>query len=234
MKAKEKIKKEEADITNRACFIELATLDDLGRYLMFTNINKGLFSIAENNAMKIFISGPKIKDKRLLFYYKVEGKNKAKYLIYKPEDGHSKKISEVSDETAKEQQATITQVPIIPIEKIPYKEDKLDKVTCINVVDYEAMIKIIIARSINDDSIGKIYMFNTNNTYFIASFALLGSDDSNILYYAKINNVDPTKGFFQYDYSEDSISQTNIIDNTSKLYLRIIYLKKEFPFFKPE
>ncbi|MCL5434082.1 MAG: hypothetical protein M1538_03890 [Candidatus Marsarchaeota archaeon] len=232
MKEKSKTKKDKDTSLSNVCFIKLNSLEDLGKNMLFTDISKTLFSIAEDKKLNLFIAGPKLKGTRLIFYYQTD-LVKAKYLAYKPEDNNSKKILNISDKLLKDQ-TTVTQIPIIELKKMPYKEKKIENVTCINVIDYEPMVKMLIARAMDNESMGKVYMFNVGNTYFITSLSLLGSDDNNVLYYAEVKNPDLSKGFFQYDYSDDTISQTNTIGSTSLLYLSIIYLKEGFPFFKPE
>ncbi|MGC8648648.1 MAG: hypothetical protein ACP5UN_00270 [Candidatus Micrarchaeia archaeon] len=228
-----KDKKTNPDLIS-ACFISLYSLEDLAKSIQFySGAPKPLFAIKNADNKRLFVLGPKLHSTRLIFFFDVDAKDSSKYLTYKSADAASNEEISLSS-GIKKGANNIQYIPIVELSKNIFKEKKITNMLLVKVNDPDALVKALIAKSIDTDALGKIYRFRVNNKYFIATLSLLGSDDSNIFYYSELKDADLNKGFFRYDYNNDIITQTDKITDTTFLYLRIIDLKEGFSFFKPE
>ena len=220
-----------------ACFVPLYTLEDLVKSIQFyTSAPKPILALRDKSKRRLFVLGSKVHNVRLVFFFDLDPNDQSKYIYYKSADAISDEVVGLSSSIEKNSN-NVQYITIVELSRNIFKEKKIPPILSVKIEDSNSLIKALIAKSIDADTLGKVYRLKENNKYFIVALSLLGSDDSNILYYSELKDLkaeDLKKGFIKYDYTNDIVEQTDKVGDTSFLYLRIVDLKEGFSFFKPE
>ncbi len=215
--------------------VRLKSLKDLARnVLTFGGHTRPIYSIKEKGHYRLFAPGIKLGDVRLVFY--AETKEKGNFLMYQPGTQLVKENAEVKGAMLIEMQGRgIHNIPIIELNKNPYTEDKKakEKVTNIEVLDYFSIIRGVIQRSLEDETIGKVYAFKHKSIHYIGTFTLMEEEETRNFCYAKTDFA-KDYSFFRYNYTTDTAEPADVFGEHSYLYVRIINLEEAFSFFKPE
>ncbi|MFI5412686.1 MAG: hypothetical protein ACHQX1_02245 [Candidatus Micrarchaeales archaeon] len=216
-------------------FVKLKSLADLARNIStFGDGVRPLFSFKEKGSYRIFTYGIKIGDTRLILFF--DSKAGGNFVVYQPGTAAGKEIADVKENMVMQtQNRDLQNIPIIELVKSPFHEDKKAKTKIMNVgiKDYQSIIKGVIARSLENGGIGKVYAFKNKSGTYIGAFNLIEEEDTKVFCYAKVDFA-KDYSFFRYNYTTDNVEQTDTFGEHSYLYVRVINLAEPFLFFKPE
>lgn len=215
-------------------FVRLESLSDLARNTTsFSDSTRPIFAQKIGSAYRLFEQGPKVGAVRFIFYS--ESKTCGKFLAYKPASGAGPEILEMKETIPFEmQRGEVRNIPIVEITTSPFNEKKrATKVISVEVKDYASMVKGAITRSLDSESIGKVYAFRSGNQGYIGSLSLIEEEDKKVFCYSKID-YDAPFAFLRYNYQADKVEPTDIFGDHPYLYVRVINLAQPFTFFKPD
>ncbi len=213
--------------------VALKSLGDLARNVVsFGESVRPVFAAKTDGAYALFTPMGKLGDVRLVFFLK--SRSIGDYIAYQPKTITDNEILEMKDAPRPQLNRSVQIIPIIELWKSPFTgKEGTPKSECIKVMDYSSLIKGVIARSIEHESMGKAYVFKHKSMTYAGSFALLDDDDARSFCYAKVD-LAKDFGFFRYNYNTDKVEATDTFGEHSYLYVRIINLQEPFSFFKPE
>lgn len=215
----------------RVFFIKVNSIEDIARLgCSFNNSIKTLYAIDLKNKKRLFLFGEKIKGVRNIYYYDTDTiDNFGIYFI----ENNREKFKFVNALKDSDNNYKIYKFLIIEVENA-FKEAKIKKtIKLIRIKDYKAMIKRLIIKSIENEIIQKVYLFDYNKHKIIGAFNLFNNEE--LFAYSVIEDEkNENNCFFKYNFSEDSLKTIKYIDNTSiDIYIKIINLSQAFDFFKP-
>ncbi len=227
---KRKPKKGKADKNIHAYYVELESPLDLGRQV-FDYTSRYIEAIKDKGKYTVFSVGEKIGDIRLVYYFKTD--KISDFFVYTPESDHSEKY-EITDKLPSQADYKSYRAPIVEILSNPYTEvknlKKAGKIIKIEAKDSNAFIKSLVGHSSDNDSPQKLYSFYENSNHIIGTFEFFHESGAKIFTYAKIG-IKEKFSALRYDYIKDSIEAANSFTEKSAVYIRVINLKKPFPFF---
>lgn len=229
-----KQKKEKKQSKPNVQFVKLASLSDLARNsTSFSDSTRPIFAVRMGGAYRLFESGPKAGEARLVFY--VEQKLSGNFLCYKPAGIDGSEVAELRNTVSFTPQGSeMHSIPIVEIKQSPFEEKKPPSAMNIAVADFAAIIKGTITRSLGSDSISKVYAFRSGGKAYIGSFILMEEEEDQKLFcYAQIESKNAFP-FYRYNYQTDKVEPTEVFGEHQYLYVRVINLAQPFSFFKPD
>lgn len=210
------------------------SLADLARHMsLHGDIIRPIFVIREKGAYRLIGLHIKLDDSRLMLY--TDQAHVGNCLIYRPKSTTEAQSLEFTDHPpANPQSANIQCIPILELSSSPFREAKSrPKINCIMVRDPHQLVRAVISRAMEHDTVGKVYGFGYSGSRYIGVFGLLDDDDARGFTYAKIE-AGKSYSFFRYNYSVDNVELTDTFGDPSYIYVRIINLADTPSFFKPE
>lgn len=227
-KAKSKSKRENKLY---AYYIELESSLDFARHL-FSYGSGHVKAIKEGNKYKFLSTGEKMGDLRLVYYSIID--RIGNFFVYDP-GSESKEKFEIKDKVTSElNDYKAYKAPIIELLSNPYIEEKefkkAEKVTKVEIKEFENLIRSLVSYIHDEESPPRLYGFFDKNQYIIGTFELFHESGAKIFTYAKINTKERFSAL-RYDYTNDTITPTDSFEQKSAVYIRVINLKKQFPFF---
>ncbi|MCL5430325.1 MAG: hypothetical protein M1504_02500 [Candidatus Marsarchaeota archaeon] len=216
-----------------AHFVELDSMSDIARNVsVFGDTTRPIFSVKDKGQYMLMSPGIRVGGTRIVFT--VLTKRNGSILSYTPAmGGASERIDIINSINPDMHNHNTQNIPIIELEENPFNTGKDDpKVVCVRAKDYSSMVKSIIGRSLENETIGKIYSFAGNGKRYIGSFNIIEEDDEEkVLCYAEIKEKEKFP-FYCYDYKNDRLAPTSAFGEPTYYYVRVINLAKPFSFFK--
>ncbi len=227
---KEPKKKKEKGIF--AYYVELESPLDLARH-SFGYTPGHVKAIKEGGKFKLISMGEKFVDVRLIYYTTVD--RISSFFVYNPGSSDSKERFEIREKVPQEQSDFKSyKAPIVELLSNPYTESKDlkkgGKVMKIEVKDFNAFVKSLANYAQDDEPPPKLYSFFSGKDHIIGTFDFFHEGGAKIFTFAK-TNIKETFSALSYSYITDLIEPVNSFVEKSTVYIRVINLKKPFPFF---
>jgi hypothetical protein len=225
-----KSKKDKADKNIYAYYIEVVSPLDLAKQIFDYSL-RHINTVKEKDSYKIFAPGEKFGDVRFVYYVNLE--HIGKYLVYTPEAEPIERYTMV-DRLPEQPDYRSYRSPIVELLATPYSETKdikkAAKVIKVEVKDPHMLLKAMIGRLNEDLQPQKVYAFYSGGDHIIGTFEFFHESVKTFTYAkTEIKNI---FNAIRYNYEKDSISTTNsFTEMSSSFYIRVINLKKPFPFF---
>jgi hypothetical protein len=215
----------------RAYYIELESPLDLARQV-FVYPSAHIKAIKQAPLYRLLAPGEKFGDLRIIYYAAVE--KVSNFFVYYPGEDSIERYDIRKSALQDEIGFKAFRAPIIEMSSSPYilaKDFKKGgKVISIEVKDSDSLIKSI--ANLNDEDVMlKFYAFFDNGNHIIGTFDLFREGSTKIFTYSKVDFKE-TFSALSYNYLNDSIEPMKSFAEKSTIYIRIINLKKPFPFFK--
>lgn len=226
---KDKKKKEDKELY--AYYIELESELDFARQAVDSSNIKAL---KEGAKYRLIDPAEKLGDVRLVYYTMVP--KVSNFLVYNPGYSGSKEVYEIKDTIAEHADYRSFRAPIVELVTNPYSEvkdlKKAGKIMKVEVKDYKALVKSVAGRARDEDTPSKLYAFFNGSDHILGTFEFFREGEIRIFAYAK---TQPKEKFnaLNYNYSSNLIQPVNsfMFPDNSSIYIRVINLKKPFPFF---
>jgi hypothetical protein len=214
--------------------VELSSPTDLGRHAFTfeSNIQNNLCAFTRSGRYNVLSFGETIGGSRLLYYYPFA--SPGNFGRYYPGSPYIKESFDLANSPSHDPQSY--NMPIIELSPKLFDGDAhgaARKVINAHVSDYKSIIKGMVNRSLQEESIGRVYAFDYKRTSFIGSFDLLSDDSVDILSYSETPRGRACC-FYSYDYTNDIVQETDRLIGNTFIYVRVINLARSFDFFKPE
>jgi hypothetical protein len=213
-----------------AYYMELDSPLDLARQASSYeqgNIN----AIKSGGAYRLMANGERFGDLRVIYYSNIE--KIANFLIYNP-GSDSKEIFEMKNAVMGGYDFKSYKFPVMELMSDPYKEardfKKADRVIKIQVKSPDSLVKSTANYAREEESVPRLYAFFHGNEHIIGTFDLFHESSARIFTYA-ITDKKEKFGALSYNYTDDTIEPVNSFVDKSVVYIRVINLKKPFPFF---
>ncbi len=235
-KAEKGEKKEEKKGKTSVHFVKVKALADFARALAtFGEGTHAAYAVKDGQWYRIFALGLKIGDIRLAYY--TESKAIGSMLVYQPGTTMGPESAEIKNITSPvSNQRGAQNMPIIELARNPYVdggEKAKVKAVMVRIKNCDAVIRGLITKSLENNTIGRVYCFKYGGKTYIGSFILLEDDDDKMFCYAECPDGKEFS-FFRYNYTTDKVEPTEVFGEHSYLYVRVINLAEPFNFFKPE
>lgn len=213
-----------------AYYVEVDSPLDLARQ-MFDYAPGHVKALKENSKYKLVFSGEKFGEIRIIYYFQFEGIGN--FLVYTPGTDSIERLDMV-DKISERMDFKSYKAPIVELSENPYKEVKdlkrAGKIMKIEARDSNMLIRSVANSAHGEDSMPKMYAFFDGKDHVIGTFNFFHESGVRIFTYSK---TDITGKFaaLRYNYTDDSIEPANSFTERAGVYIRVINLKKPFPFF---
>jgi len=213
-----------------AYFMELDSLLDLAKQI-FSYEHAYVKALKDGKGNMLTSGGEKFGDTRIIYFSRAE--KEGKFLIYNALDFSEN--AEIRNSALPEEIGyKAFRAPIVQLESSPYAETKELKkhgVVKVKATDASAFIKAIAGHFAKEESMPRVYAFYTGKDHIIGTFDLFHEGSTKIFTYA-ITEHGKRFNSLVYNYTNDSIDVSNTFSpEKSTIYVRVINLKKPFPFF---
>ncbi len=211
-------------------FIPLSSELDLGRLACnFSSDPKNLFAM-EYDGNRVFAFGEIVGSTRLAYY--IESADDRGYAVYSAKNENDTETFRITQAIAEEPKPNSYRFPIIKLEKKSLLEKgvKQNDIIYVKAQDYKSLLNGVINNSLNGESMGMVYSFESNGIRYVGSFDII-TDDAKVFVYAELEDT-AMHSFFAYDYSNGSLRKTERFSENSYIYVRIINLAVPLPYFK--
>lgn len=224
-------KKEKGEKKIYAYYIELESPLDLAREA-FGYSSGHIKAQKDGSKYRLLSIGEKMNDIRFIYYVTLD--RIGNFFLYNPGSDSNERY-EIKDKILSDQMDFKSyKAPIVELMANPYTEakdiKKAGKVIKIEAKDSDTFIKSLINYSHDDEPPPKLYAFFDGKDHIIGTFDFFHESSMRIFTYAKIN-IKERFAALTYNYTNDSIEPTNSFTEKSVVYIRVINLKKQFPFF---
>jgi hypothetical protein len=227
---KTKTKKEKDDKKLYAYYIELESPLDLARQV-FDYSARHINAIKNSDNYMLMSYGEKFGDIRIIYCVKL--KNIGNFFVYTPEADSGEKYEMVEKLPAQVDYKSY-RAPIVEVLSNPYSEvkdfKKGGKVIKIEAKNPETFIKSMVGHVHDEEPMPKLYAFYGGKNHIVGTFEFFHEGGARIFTYAKIA-IKEKFSTLCYNYIKDSIEPANSFVEKSVVYIRVINLKKPFPFF---
>ncbi|MEM3841198.1 MAG: hypothetical protein QXN59_00675 [Candidatus Micrarchaeaceae archaeon] len=208
--------------------IKLLSPLDLARYVSDSYLQNAPVMLIKNASGRysIVAYGENLKKSRIAYYAELQ--SKPSYMAYRIIDG-KEKLSFSADAALQE---GIHFLRIVPIEMQYNKFSFSAKPKVLSIYSNNAISlakHIALRSSMNEMGTDKVYSFIKDGERFIGSFDVMPEDDIQTFVYAKMHDT-KIFNFFRYNYTADTIEETDALYNSSDVYVRVINLAEPFPF----
>lgn len=226
----QKDKKEKKDKTIHAYYLELESPLDLARQAFGLGA-ASIKAIKDAQKYRLLLTGEHIGEIRIIYYATVE--KIGNFFVYHAGWSEQYERSEIKDSIISDQSDYKSyKAPIVELLSLPYKEEKsfekAGKILLIEAKDWKTMVKAV-AGSAQEDSLPKLYAFYKGSDHIIGTFDFF-KEGVKVFTYAK-TSIKEKFGALSYSYPTDTITPVNAFAEKSETYIRVINLKKPFPFF---
>lgn len=228
---KAKDSKSKRDNKLYAYYIELESTLDFARHA-FIHGSGHIKAIKEAGKYRLMSNGEKLGDTRLVYYSTLD--KIGNFAVYDP-GVETKERFEIKESIVDEANDYKTyKTPIIELLSNPYTEEtglkKAEKVTKVEIKDFGTLIRSLVGYIREEETPPRLYAFFDNNSHIIGTFELFHESGAKIFTYARTDTKEKFSAL-RYNYTTDTITPTNSFDEKSAVYIRVINLKKKFPFF---
>lgn len=224
-------KKDRADKNLYAYYVEVESGLDLARQA-FGYGHAHIKAIKEGKSYRLICTGEKIGKLRMLYYTDID--KIGGFMVYEPESESGERIRIKETVTADATDYRSFRAPIIELLSNPYMktEDfkKAGNVMKVEIKDPNALVKAIAGYANEEDTMPKLYAFFDGKDHIIGTFEIIRESDVRIFAYAKIQ-ISESFGALSYNYTNDTVQPAKSFAEKLMVYIRIINLKKPFPFF---
>jgi hypothetical protein len=107
---------------------------------------------------------------------------------------------------------------------------KSGKIIKIEIKDPHALVKSLANYVHEEEPLPKLYAFYDGKDHIIGTFDFFHESGAKIFTYAK-TDIKDSFGALSYTYTTDTVEPANSFAEKSAIYIRVINLKKPFPFF---
>ncbi len=214
--------------------VKLAAVNDLGRAACTfdTSITTNLYAFKKGDDYRILSRGEFVGELNI-FYYR-DFSRLHRFGRYSPGSQYSAESFQLVDTAESDHQWY--SMPIIELAHAPFQASSAVrgfKMLNIHIRDYTSIIRGLINKSIQNESMGRIYTFTHKGHRYVGSFELLSDENRTVFTYAKAGS-DNVFAFYSYDYAADRIGEADHVGANNFIYLRVINLAEPFWFFRPE
>ncbi|MDE1870941.1 MAG: hypothetical protein KGI06_01750 [Candidatus Micrarchaeota archaeon] len=220
--------KEEKDIY--AYYIELDSPLDLARQV-FDYTPGHVKALKESGKYKLIFAGERLGDIRMIYYFQFE--SIGNFFVYTPGSDSMERF-EMVDRISESMDYRSYRAPIVELLSNPYTEmkdlKKAGRIISIEAKDCNMLVRSIANSAHGDDSMPKMYAFFSGNDHIIGSFNFFHESGARIFTYSK-TEIKEKFSTLRYNYTNDSIESANSFTEKAGIYIRVINLKKQFPFF---
>ena len=212
-------------------YVRASSIEDIARLVCdFESTPKNAFLSKIGGKEALLAFGENIGSATIAYY--VELKEKAKEMLrYSAEEGKAEFVDGAENAP---NTCNINVIGIDLSDMAQWKEDP-GEVSLARIASVKDLIKIVITKSVTNESIEGMYSFPYNGKTIFCAFDTVEqlADDKKILYYT-IAEENAQRSFARYDYSKNAVDFSESIGEHTFLYVKIINLSQPFPFFKPE
>jgi hypothetical protein len=213
-----------------AYYMELESPLDLTR--RESGNGPGSISAIKNGGVYRLLSyGEKLGDLRIVYYADVE--KISNFLVYNP-GSDSKEGFEIVGSVPGGYDFKSYKFPIMELASDPYTEakdfKKADKIIKVQAKDPDSLIRSIVSQAHEDESVPRLYAFFNGKEHIIGTFGLFHESDAKIFIYS-VTEIKKMFSALSYNYTDDKIEPVDSFTEKSLIYIRVINLKKPFPFF---
>ncbi len=211
-----------------ALYMEVGSLLDLARLTMGRSSH--IKALKKDAEYILSTQGEKIGETRLIYF--IRSKNVGKFLLYDPEiDG--KEHAEVTDAMPDHPEFRSLRIPIMEIDTNPYSDGKLAINSAINVraSDFDSFVKALAA--MHEDGSPRAYAFFSGPGHIIGTFDMFREPGTKVFTFSN-SPFDKPFSAIRYNYITGKASATDSFTDNSSIYIRVINLRRPFPFFKPK
>ncbi len=230
MPKKNSNKKKQMKVT----YVKLASLKDFVKSSCdFSKNFLSTISFKTESGYRLISEGERVNETEILYYYDVD--KISNFIIYNPVKDSQPEISSKKD-NADMYNNYIISIANMLSNPFTNSDIKPGSVNIVKIESYKALLIATINHFSDDNSIGKIYLFNYSNKSYIGTFNLMSNSENSTLFFSKLPKeiMKEDNGFFKYDYNSDSIEINNNFSTDNLIHVRIINLAEPFKFFKPE
>ena len=229
---KEKKAKGGKDKNIYAYYVEVESPLDLVRHA-FGYTSGHLKAVKSNSKYNLLSMGERLGEIRMIYYVQMD--KIGNFFVYYPATAYSPEKFEIRDKLISDPSDYKTyKAPIVELVTFPYLEEKdmkkSGKIIKIEIKDSNALVKSLANYANEDEPLPKLYAFYKGNDHIIGTFDFFHESGARIFTYAKID-IKEKFGALSYTYTTDSIEPANTFSEKSAIYIRVINLKKPFPFF---
>ena len=208
--------------------VKLLSQLDFARYVSDSYLQSAPVLLMDNapGRHSLIAFGESLKKTRITYY--VELQSKLNSMTYRISEGKEHLI--LSDNPVSQDE--VHSMRIIPIEVQAQKFSFTAKPS-VSVIKAENALslarQIALKSSMAESGTEKVYSFIKDGERFIGSFEVIPDESVQTFVYAK---MDSTKvfNFFRYNYTADTIEETDTLNSSSDVYVRVINLAEPFPF----
>ncbi len=215
-------------------FVKLRSVHDMARNVStFGDLIRPIFAQKNQGGYRLMWPGAKIGECRIVLY--CESKEIGNCLLYKPKSEFGEESVEfMAVQPSGPQGGNAQCIPILELKNVPFEEKKprIDA-SCIEARDSSQLIKAVITKAMDHETMGKVYVFSYKQARYVAAFGLIDEDELKFLTYSRLDEGGEFC-FFRYNYSNDRVEPTNTFGDHSYIYVRVVNLAEPFPFFKPD
>lgn len=224
-------KKKSKEKGMHAYYMELESPLDLARHIFRDGNGVNIMALKANDSYKLISLGERLGDVRIAYYSNV--KKISDIFVYSTESDAGERFELT---TASELHSDIRsfKAPIMELLADPYSEaknlKKAEKVIKAEVKNSYSLVKSIANDTHDEQGIPMLYAFQSKGSHIIGTFDLFHEQNTKVFTYAKFP-VKESFGTLAYNYITGIIEPTANFAERSAIYIRIINLKKPFPFF---
>jgi hypothetical protein len=228
---KQKVKDEKHKLC--ACYMRLNSILDLARNACdFTSIIKPINALKEGRKYKLFTTGEKIGNVRILYYY--DSDEIDQFCFYNPDEDSEEKLEMRSGASLETSDLKLYKIPLVELAKNPYivKQDAKFEITQVQVKDFGSLVKALLSRmGGEEEGTPSVYGFFSKGVHYIGSYELFYESGTRFFAYAKVNQKDLFCSI-SYNYTNGTVEPSKSFSGKSHLYTRVINIADPLPFFK--
>lgn len=215
-----------------AYYVELESPLDLVRHA-FGYASGHIKAVKENSKYNLLSLGERLGEIRMIYYVQMD--SIGNFFVYYPATAYSPEKFEIKDKVISDgSDYKSYKAPIVELVTFPYLPEtdmkKAGKVIKIEIKDSNALVKSLANYANEDEPLPKLYAFYKGKDHIIGTFDFFHESGARIFTYAK-TGIKDRFGALSYTYTTDTIEPANTFSEKSAIYIRVINLKKPFPFF---
>lgn len=214
-----------------AYYIEMDSPLDFARHISAYGW-RHVKAVKVNGKYRLFSIGEKLSKVRLMYYTDLD--KIGNFFVY-DSDFNSAERFEIKDRMSTDTaDYRHYKAPIIEILSNPYTEEKdfnkAVKVLKVEVREFDTLARSLASYAIEDEPLPRLYAFFDKNSHILGTFELFHESGEKVFTYAKMDSNEKFSAL-RYNYTTDTISPTNSFEEKSAVYIKVINIKKPFPFF---
>ncbi len=93
------------------------------------------------------------------------------------------------------------------------------------------LVGAAIKKASREENVATIYSFTSEGKNVLAAFNILDSlADDKLVFYYTVHDSEKVENFARYDYRNNTLDFSNVMENHAYMYAKIIHLSEPFPF----